>query len=148
MFGNPARAMRGQLLVAYITSGSIPVVEEIGGIIIGDEFGNGGHFIHSRDIIIEALPNIDCQRFQRISELHLAYFPSPYPFMFLNGEHGWHPSIPLPSVNLEANPNLNARRQEHFVPDEGDNENQTDQDDEDALVRGSGGSVRVSQARF
>ena len=55
-------------------------------------------------------------------------------------------------VDLQANPNLTARRRDNFAPDNYDGEVQIDADNEDEegahVRRGTGGSVRVSQAQF
>lgn len=116
-----------------------PTREEIAGIIVGDEFSERQAF---RDLILEHHQ----QGYQRVSELHPSYFPLRYPFMFLRGEQGWHPQIPLSRVDIENNPNLLAQRQNHLAPDNdliNDNGNI-----EEAPQRGRGGSVRVSQAQF
>jgi len=127
-----------------------PVVDEIAGIIIGDELGDP-ELKASRDIIVERniMPNDQGgPRFQRISELHPSYFPLRYPFIFLYGEQGWHQGIPLSRVNIQENPNLNARRRDNvalFDPDQ----LQMDVDgDEEEIQRGTGGSIRVSQVQF
>ena len=44
-----------------------PVVDEIAGIIIGDELGDT-ELKASRDIIVESLPNMQGTRLQRISQ--------------------------------------------------------------------------------
>ena len=128
-----------------------PVVDEIAGIIIGDELGDT-ELKASRDIIVESLPNTQGPRFQRISELHPSYFPLRYPFILLYGEQGWHTEIPLTWVDLQANPNLNVRRRDNFAPDNNDGEAQIDADngneEGDRIRWGTGGSVRVSQAQF
>ena len=122
-----------------------PTVEEIGGIIIGDEMG-GDQLNPTRDIIIERLQHAGGHRYQRISELNPSYFPLRYPFMFLYGEQGWHTSIPLANVDLARNPELMAYRQANLAPDvQVDEENEAENED---VRRGVAGSLRVSQAQF
>jgi hypothetical protein len=48
--------------------------------------GTGEEQVDRRDIILEARNH----RFKRISELHSAYCPLRYPFLFPNGQQGWH----------------------------------------------------------
>src|SRR5436189_5052171 len=129
-----------------------PVVNEIAGIIIGDELGDT-ELKASRDIIVERnMPDVQgVPRFQRISELHPSYFPLRYPFILFYGEQGWHTGIPLSRIEIQANPNLNAHRRDNIAPLAPDNEDEPQVDldgDEDEIQRGVGGSIRVSQAQF
>jgi hypothetical protein len=128
-----------------------PISDEIAGMIVGDE---NSERKASRDIVIEHQRN----GFQRVSELNPSYFPLRYPFMFLYGEQGWHAYIPLSRIDIEANPELLARRRNNLDADRDDNEiddgddddgDDDDGDDEGGEPRhGRGGSTRVSQAQF
>ena len=69
--------------------------------------------------------------------------------MFLYGEQGWHPYIPLSRIDIEANPELLARRRNNLDADRDDNEFDDGNEDGDGEPRrGRGGSNRVSQAQF
>ena len=123
-----------------------PTVEEIGGIIIGDEMGAEG-LNPTRDIIIERRQHVGLHQYQRINELNPSYFPLRYPFMFLYGEQGWHTSIPLAGVDIERNPELMAYRHANLAADvQVDEENEGE--NEGAPRQGVAGSLRVSQAQF
>ena len=84
-----------------------PVSDEIAGMIVDDEFSERKAF---RDIVIEHQQ----RGFQRVSELNPSYFPLRYPFIFLFDEQGWHPFIPLSHIDIEANPDLLARRRNNL----------------------------------
>jgi len=90
-----------------------PISNEIAGMIVGDE---NSEWKASRDIVIEH------QRdgFQRVS-LNSSYFSLRYPFMLLYGEQGWHAYIPLSLIDIEANPELLARRRNNLDADHDDN---------------------------
>src|SRR5436190_14449952 len=113
---------------------------EIAAIIVGDKLSEREA---CRDIIVEH----QTEGLQRVSELHPSYFPMHYLLIFLFSEQGWHPYIPLSRANLQANPNLLARRRNHLaadlIQDNGD-----DNDDDDGQQCRWGGSTCVSQAEF
>lgn len=115
-----------------------PTANEIAAIIVGDELSEREA---CRDIIVEH----QARGFQRVSELHPSYFPMRFPLIFLFGEQGWHPYIPLSRADLQANPNLSARRRNHLAADF---DQLDDNDDDGGDQRGRGGSTRVSQAEF
>ena len=62
-----------------------PTASEVAVIIPG----TGEEQVDRRDLILQSRSG----QFKRISELHSAYCPLPYPLLFPNGQQGWHPNI-------------------------------------------------------
>ena len=58
---------------------------------------------------------------QRIPEIHPAYAPLHYIFMFPKGEDGWHPFIPLRS-NKSSTINQKSITEEIFSDEDEENE--------------------------
>jgi hypothetical protein len=73
---------------------NVPTVDEVVALMVGDGF----EAVDKRDVVItqQAGP---CQH---ISELHVGYMALHYPLLFLYGEDGWHPNIPLHGVIADA----------------------------------------------
>jgi hypothetical protein len=59
--------------------------------------GDGSEVVDKRDVVVvqQAGP------FQCIFELHGGYMALHYPLLFLYGEDGWHPNIPLNGVVVQ-----------------------------------------------
>jgi hypothetical protein len=56
--------------------------------------GDGSKAVDRRDVVLVQ----EAGSFQRISKLHVGYMALHYPLLFLYGEDGWHPNIPLNGV--------------------------------------------------
>jgi len=83
--------------------------DEVVALMVGD----GSEVVDKRDIVIAQ----QVGPFQRISELHVGYMALHYMLLFLYGEDGWHPNIPLNGVVMQdANADLDedhAEESEH-----------------------------------
>jgi hypothetical protein len=115
-----------------------PTASDVAAIIVG----NDGEEEYNRDIIIQ---NRHTGIYPRISQLHPSYMPMRYPIIFINGEQGWHPSIPLTHTTWDENGNPLAHRDIH----NDDNPAFGEQgEDANAPRHGRGESKRVSRAQF
>jgi hypothetical protein len=72
---------------------NVPMADEVATLMVGDGF----EAVDGRDVVVAQQASL----FQRISELHVGYMALHYPLLFLYGEDGWHPNIPLNGVVLQ-----------------------------------------------
>ncbi len=72
----------------------MPTADEVVALMVED----GSKAVDRRDIVFvqQAGP------FQCISEIHVGYMALHYPLLFLYGEDGWHPNLPLNGVVANA----------------------------------------------
>ena len=113
-----------------------PAADEVAAIIVQPESDDEPL---DRDIIIQ---HRHTGELQRISQHSPCYMSMRYPLIWLHGEEGWHPLIPLADIHLAENADLHARRRVQI-------NSESDDDDEQDLPRhGRGGSKRVSQSQY
>jgi hypothetical protein len=124
---NPTQTLHLWILAKrskYACTYNIPTGNEVAAIMVGDGFEDVDH----RDVVVQ-----DQQGgLRRISELHPAYMPMSYAFMFPYGEDGWHPSIPVCHV-VDSEP-MNGEE----LADESNGDNDSEGDEANSTRRKRG----------